>query len=409
MLCRNYLRALLTTWQDFVETYDSQRPSASSSAQPQQGAALAAGSPPPGSQNQVNAAPSIPVHQSEPPFTFPAGGCGAFPQNQFHPEAVAVPASAPNASSAPVPLRNQQLARPGSQPVRPQPSNTRMVASSMPLVNEPSSATRVNANPDRTSNASIMSSVAKGLIKHVLHTPTSLKTWIMTFGQDGTIPPGLVNRSQENLCFINCILQTLSRSPQLVNNLESVFASGPIQHISTKKLNFLREVVDVFHKLTVRDEATSTGQAVYHRSPLDTRSLRSEISANCDLRLVEQPSSGNPQQQQDAAEFLLWFLGALHDILNVQPATGAVSMYARQSKLISSHLISSVLIKCNNLWHSGLLCSMVICEVACTVFNPMIVALSLLSVTTLDKLFGHVLNLRLKCIDLGRVLSAINK
>lgn len=157
------------------------------------------------------------------------------------------------------------------------------------------------------------------------------------FGRDVSIPPGLMNYHQENLCFINCILQTLCRSPQLRENLESAPVPDLSLFVPSTRLTFLREVVSMFRKLTVPDMETALGEFCYHDAKLDSTSLRRAISAVCALHLVESPSSGNRQPQQDASEFLLWFLDTLHNTLRMPVATGTASIYARPGKLISSN------------------------------------------------------------------------
>lgn len=309
-------------WQDFLEYYDSL--GKVPPLQPEQDSTCTS-APPLGSQNRNNSGLVYPEQQSQPPLASPAGGGVAVPQNQVQPDVAAVPA----APTAPVLVRPNQMAGSSSQSLRPR-SVASTVASSVPVVNK--SATSVDAELDGSFSSF-------GISNFISQIPTSVylvKTWFQkTLGRDASIPPGLVNNNQENLCFINCVLQTLSRSPRLRDNLKlAVDAAGRMRHLSSEVENFLRQMTDVFCKLTVPDEMTLDGP-LFYKATLDTRLLRRVIHHICKVgHLVEEPSSDSPQQQQDAAEFLLWCLDTLHDASRMPLAPGTASIYARPSKII---------------------------------------------------------------------------
>ncbi|KAK6177280.1 hypothetical protein SNE40_015409 [Patella caerulea] len=116
-------------------------------------------------------------------------------------------------------------------------------------------------------------------------------------------PPGIRNNGQ-NLCFINSVVQCLARSPHLVQCL-SVDSAKELE-CSVSESVLLTSFVELLHQCSV-DPATNT------ITSLDPAAFRQSASA-LNPQVVSPP--GQPQTQQDAAEFLMWILDTVHNILN---------------------------------------------------------------------------------------------
>ncbi|KAK7478569.1 hypothetical protein BaRGS_00030168 [Batillaria attramentaria] len=116
-------------------------------------------------------------------------------------------------------------------------------------------------------------------------------------------PPGLRNKGQ-NLCFINSVLQCLARSPYLAECL-AVDAAKELECTVAESLllSTLSELLDL---LTAEPETLDT-------NVLDPTSFRQATSS---LKPSLVAPVGQPQSQQDAAEFLMWLLDTVHSILN---------------------------------------------------------------------------------------------
>ena len=111
-------------------------------------------------------------------------------------------------------------------------------------------------------------------------------------------PPGI--RNAGNTCFVNSTLQSLARTPGFLQALNMK------KDTATSSSALLQSLHSLLDKCSVLPDASGGYVA------LDA----SEVLANVAERaphLVVSPKSGQRQSQQDAAEFLLWLLDALHD------------------------------------------------------------------------------------------------
>lgn len=122
---------------------------------------------------------------------------------------------------------------------------------------------------------------------------------LSVFGLSSKSPPGLENNGQ-NLCFMNCILQCLARTPFLVSSLSAVDVDQ-MAGCSREERQFLCEFISI---LSLCSAQPQSGTYV-----LDTKRLKSASQLlKCSLL--------NEHSQQDAAEFLMWLLTTSHTILN---------------------------------------------------------------------------------------------
>eukprot|EP00106_Octopus_bimaculoides_P001400 XP_014768842.1 PREDICTED: ubiquitin carboxyl-terminal hydrolase 4-like [Octopus bimaculoides] len=122
---------------------------------------------------------------------------------------------------------------------------------------------------------------------------------LSSFGFTPKSPPGLENDGQ-NLCFMNCILQCLARSPHLVSQLLMVNIET-IPNVNKEEKQFLSEFIKILNKCSAESQT--------RMSVLDTEPLKlASQMMKCSLL--------NEHTQQDAAEFLMWLLTTTHNILN---------------------------------------------------------------------------------------------
>lgn len=123
------------------------------------------------------------------------------------------------------------------------------------------------------------------------------------FGEPVQKPPGLRNKGQ-NQCFMNSVLQCLARSPYLAQFL-AVDAAKELEGTVSESL-FLSALSELLDLVTAEPETLET-------SVLDPIQFR-QAAAALNRNLVT--PVGQPQVQQDAAEFLMWMLDMVHNILN---------------------------------------------------------------------------------------------
>ena len=116
-------------------------------------------------------------------------------------------------------------------------------------------------------------------------------------------PVGLVNNNQ-NMCFINSVIQCLSRGPYLAQCLTADAAKELECTVAEAELlSSLAEVMDI---LTV-DPAASD----YKK--FEASRFRAAAAV---LNPVLVKGVGEQMEQQDSAEFLMWLLDRVHSILN---------------------------------------------------------------------------------------------
>lgn len=125
------------------------------------------------------------------------------------------------------------------------------------------------------------------------------------FGLSGK-PAGLRNEGQ-NLCFMNCVIQCLSHTPNLVDKLVSV--SSDLDCSQAESI-----MIDSLVHLMTECKKTNSREAV-----LDPTLFREAVSVFHNS-VVAPPTER--QRQQDAAEFCMWLLETLHNALNKKLVKG---------------------------------------------------------------------------------------
>lgn len=199
---------------------------------------------------------------------------------------------------------------------------------SLPILLPPSTSnntirTSIQINPSTTRVFNERPNVRKDL----------LSKWSARFGSvvsnlwkeyDGSQPPGIINRNNDNVCFISCILQSLSRTPRFTQKLVDFLDKYKLEMTSRSRRDFLSEIVDVFTKLTSSIvDKNNLDDACFYRSPLDLKELRTLMSNDCPSGLVQNPrrmmggGGGGGQLQQDASELLLWLLNRLNECVRL--------------------------------------------------------------------------------------------
>ncbi|XP_041349514.1 uncharacterized protein LOC121368834 [Gigantopelta aegis] len=135
----------------------------------------------------------------------------------------------------------------------------------------------------------------------------SIKTKFMTaFGMNAptNLPPGLRNNGM-NLCFMNAVLQSLARTPHLVSCLMVDSRRDELQ-CGVAESVLLSTLAEVLHQCSLPPGQSSVGV-------LDPTSFRQAAST---LNSSLFAPMGKLQDQQDAAEFLMWLLDKVHTVLN---------------------------------------------------------------------------------------------
>lgn len=127
---------------------------------------------------------------------------------------------------------------------------------------------------------------------------------------ENALPPGLQNYTGQNLCFINAVLQALSKVPSFTEGLKS--SRSPTRH----------QLIDQLVRLL--DELDGSADSFKPRS-LDTTAFRMAASMRSRGLVISPHSNVQRQSQQDAAEFLSWLLAELHTSLNDVPQATTVT------------------------------------------------------------------------------------
>jgi hypothetical protein len=161
-----------------------------------------------------------------------------------------------------------------------------------------------------------------------LSSSTSIKSKFMSaFGYsavDVNQPAGLRNEGQ-NLCFMNCVIQCLAHTPNLVDKIISD---------AEKELDCSQAESVMIDTLTdLMSRCKKTKQSGQGTGVLDPAVLRETMSA-LPNRLVAPPTER--QNQQDAAEFFMWLMETLHNALNKKTAKGIFLAFAL--KINCAHL-----------------------------------------------------------------------
>ncbi|CAL1532087.1 unnamed protein product [Lymnaea stagnalis] len=126
---------------------------------------------------------------------------------------------------------------------------------------------------------------------------------VMGFGQTVPKPVGLVNNGQ-NMCFINSVIQCLARGPYLVQCLTADAAKE--LECSVAESDLLSSLAELLDILTI--DPVCSDYKVFNATRF--RKAASVLNPS----LVSPP--GEQLRQQDAAEFLMWLLATVHNILN---------------------------------------------------------------------------------------------
>lgn len=122
-------------------------------------------------------------------------------------------------------------------------------------------------------------------------------------------PPGIKNSN--TICFMNCVLQTLSRTPWLMAQIDSTVSETVFSDLDSEKFGCLKELLAVFLML-LRYETQEISYRPDHKSAIDTTNLRKFFSK---LNSITNPDSVSRQSQEDAGEFLTWLLEFLNEVL----------------------------------------------------------------------------------------------
>jgi len=128
------------------------------------------------------------------------------------------------------------------------------------------------------------------------------------FSQKSDMPSGIRNDGQ-NLCFLNCVLQCLSHTPNFVDNL---FAAMQ-QELDCSETESCM--------VTSLVEILSQCQKTSGSGTLDPSAFRESV-ATLNGRLVARPTER--QHQQDSAEFFMWLMETLRAALNKKPNSGKI-------------------------------------------------------------------------------------
>ncbi|XP_033098707.1 uncharacterized protein LOC117102536 [Anneissia japonica] len=136
-----------------------------------------------------------------------------------------------------------------------------------------------------------------------LSVKSKLKSWV-GINPYVNLPPGLPNRGN-NMCFVNSVVQCLAHTSHLVKSL--ITEAEADFHTHTIETHFLKSFSDILEKCAVMPGSSD-------KSVVDNVPFCNAVS-NLVPHLVSNPCHG-PQQQQDAAEILLWLLSKTNDILS---------------------------------------------------------------------------------------------
>ena len=167
-------------------------------------------------------------------------------------------------------------------------------------------------NLGRKPLAGYQARVQAGLVPASPSTGSSWKSRVMSvLGMNPykSMPAGLVNGGQ-NLCFMNSVLQCVARSPKLQDGL--INAQSDLHACTQQEVNFITSLTEVMHHLSA---CPGTSEI----SKVDPVALRQSVAILNPL-LVAPPMRGQ-QRQQDAAEFLMWILQALHRCIKANTVT----------------------------------------------------------------------------------------
>lgn len=126
---------------------------------------------------------------------------------------------------------------------------------------------------------------------------------------ESVTPRGLQNYSGQNLCFINAVLQALSKTSSLADDM--IAARSP------SRPTIVCHLANLFEGLT-------TSTTVRGQEALATNEFRMAASLRS-RGLIVSPFSNQKQPQQDVAEFLTWLLSELHTCLNGAAQPSAVT------------------------------------------------------------------------------------
>lgn len=145
------------------------------------------------------------------------------------------------------------------------------------------------------------------------NTTTLRNKFMSAFGMssfDMNKPAGLRNEGQ-NLCFMNCVIQCLSHTPSLVDKL--VYCSDGDIDCSEAESVMLVALTNLM------SQCKKTSREGQNDGVLDPTILREAMSV-LHNGLVSPPMER--QHQQDAAEFFMWLIEALHTALNKKTDKG---------------------------------------------------------------------------------------
>lgn len=131
---------------------------------------------------------------------------------------------------------------------------------------------------------------------------SSLKTKFMTtfFPSREKVPPGIRNEGQ-NLCFMNSILQCISRSPHLLEELSKEMCKD--SECSVVESTLVSSLLEILQNCSKYSSGTSLDPTIFRQA------------ASSFPRCVVAPLTES-QRQQDSAEFFMWLMDAVHIILN---------------------------------------------------------------------------------------------